>query len=136
MAELRHSASMGSRASSSPAKRDAAAIPLTFDRHRDHPSGDYDDDDPRRDRDRDPLRFLPPSLRSLIHLDDARALASSHSRILAVLGLILCVAALVSLPSLWSRLVILSLEKIVAFFWGKFLFWSFTESFERSLSDL
>ncbi|KAM0942733.1 putative GDP-fucose protein O-fucosyltransferase [Dioscorea sansibarensis] len=104
MAELRHSASMGSRTSSSPAKRDAAAIPLTFDRHRDHPSGDYDDDDPRRDRDRDPPRYLPPSLRSLIPLDDARALASSHSRILAALGLILCVAALVSLPSLWSRL--------------------------------
>ncbi|WOK96866.1 hypothetical protein Cni_G05574 [Canna indica] len=111
MAELRHSASMGSRASSavSPAKRDDPSAPFISAASVDGGGRDWD-----RDRDKDPHRVpfgssllhlhLPSPIRSLLALEDPRVSTSSSYRILVAFLAFLVVAVLFFVPSLWSRL--------------------------------
>ncbi|RWW00797.1 hypothetical protein BHE74_00031773 [Ensete ventricosum] len=110
MAELRHSASMGNRASagSSPVKRDDPSAPFVSAGGADGGGRDRD-----RDRDKDPHRapfassvlHLPPPIRSLLALEDPRVSTSTAYRILVAFLAFLVLAGLLSLPSLWSRLV-------------------------------
>lgn len=102
MAELRHSSSsLGSRASSSPMKRDEDASPLIHD----HIPQDDDDDHPRHSvRDRD--RSFWSQLHSFFPFfnDDPRV--SQHgSRISLLLLLFVAIAGLISLFSILHRLV-------------------------------
>ncbi|XP_073010195.1 protein PECTIC ARABINOGALACTAN SYNTHESIS-RELATED isoform X1 [Typha latifolia] len=115
MAELRHSASIGSRgasAASSPVKRDDAATPFISST-----AGGGRDRDRDADRDKEPHRssspfspsavllHLHPPFRSLLSLEDPRSPSSSISyRILLVFLAFLLFAGLLSLPSLWTRL--------------------------------
>ncbi|KAG1359052.1 protein PECTIC ARABINOGALACTAN SYNTHESIS-RELATED [Cocos nucifera] len=109
MAELRHSASMGARAVSSPSHRDDPTHPFAAALD----AGDGGAAPARsssrgRDRDKDPhhhrafasaVLHLPPPLRSLLSLEDPRL----AYRILAVIAFLL-VAGILSVSSLWSRL--------------------------------
>ncbi|CAL9055796.1 protein PECTIC ARABINOGALACTAN SYNTHESIS-RELATED [Musa acuminata AAA Group] len=109
MAELRHSASMGNRASagSSPVKRDDPSAPFVSASGVDGGGRDRD-----RDRDKDPHRapfassvlHLPPPIRSLLALEDPRVSTSTAYRILVAFLAFLVLAGFLSLPSLWSRL--------------------------------
>ncbi|KAL4348013.1 hypothetical protein GQ457_17G001050 [Hibiscus cannabinus] len=102
MVELRHSgSSLGSRASSSPMKRDEDASPLIHD----HISQDADDEDhPRhtpRDRDR-AFWFQTHSLFPFLN-DDPR-FSQHSSRISLLLLLLIAVAGLISVFSILQRL--------------------------------
>jgi hypothetical protein len=119
MAELRHStaAAAASRASNSPAKRDsdASASSSPFASTSAARGRDDDDDDDGKDAHRSsPLlpqhhhhkQLLPSPLRSLLALEDPRpATASLSYRILLAILALLLLAALFSVPSLWSRFV-------------------------------
>ncbi|KAG2708101.1 hypothetical protein I3843_05G160600 [Carya illinoinensis] len=99
MVELRHSSSIGSRASSSPMKRDDVSSPLSPDNH---PS--YDDDHDRhssKDRDRHFWYHLP-SICPFFN-DDAR-FSPHNSRIWLLFVLFLALAGFVSVSSIVNRL--------------------------------
>lgn len=106
MAELRHSSSLGSRAGSSPKKRDDTASPLIHDHRAEN------DDEGRirhsfRDRDR------PNWFNSPFFSDDPRV--SQHSsKISFLLVLIIMIAAVISIFSIVNQLV--SNAYIVTFF--------------------
>ncbi|XP_010248690.1 PREDICTED: uncharacterized protein At1g04910 [Nelumbo nucifera] len=99
MVELRHSSSMGTRASSSPMKREEDTTPLVLKNQAD----DDEDDHDRHSRDRD--RPFCLGLQSLFpYFSDETRVSLQHSKIsLAVLPLIL-IAGLISIPSIWNRL--------------------------------
>ena len=130
MVELRHSnSSLGSRASSSPMKRDEDASPLIHDRIRQ----DDDDNHPRhslRDRDR--------SFWSQIHSffpffsDDPRV--SQHgSRISLLLFLFVAIAGLISIFSILHRLVrkrfTLLLNSLITQYFYRFFFFMLRRNF-------
>lgn len=100
MAELRHSSSLGSRATSSPMKRDGESSPLVADSRPD------DDDDGRHSaRDRD--RGLWNHLHTLytLHFADDHRVSPHYSRISVFLLVALALAVLISVFSIVSRLV-------------------------------
>ncbi|PKU84964.1 protein PECTIC ARABINOGALACTAN SYNTHESIS-RELATED [Dendrobium catenatum] len=118
MPELRHSVSMGTRAVSSPVKRDDTVSSLfsgdiaggsVDDGHRPFARGRDRNRDRDHDRDKEAHRSfllrLPNFIRSFLSLDDLRAysLLSSHRVHLAFLAFLLLIG-LVSLPYLWTRL--------------------------------
>ena len=92
MAELRHSSSVGARASSSPMKRDEDASPLIH--------GTTHDDDHRhhfsRDRDRSFWSFLS---------DDPRVFSLLNSKISLFLVAVFAIVGLISAFSIFNRLV-------------------------------
>ncbi|XP_057948800.1 protein PECTIC ARABINOGALACTAN SYNTHESIS-RELATED isoform X1 [Malania oleifera] len=95
-AELRHSSSLGSRASSSPMKRDEDSSPLMPENH-----PDQDDDDDRhssRDRDRPCWSNLFPFV-----ADEPRALVQ-NSKISLLVIFIVILAGLISVSSIVNRL--------------------------------
>lgn len=87
MAELRHSTSMGTRASSSPAKRDEDALPFV----------------PEIADDRKPV----PPLFFLLKDKDL------YVKIVLSVLLFLLLAALVAIPSVWKRLVCVLLKLLM-----------------------
>ncbi|KAH9708603.1 protein PECTIC ARABINOGALACTAN SYNTHESIS-RELATED [Citrus sinensis] len=96
MAELRHSSSLGSRAGSSPMKRDDTASPLIHEQHAD------DDDDGRsrhlfRDRVRSIWSYFP-------FLSDDPRVSQQNSRISLCLALFVVVAGLISILSIVNHL--------------------------------
>lgn len=96
MAELRHSSSLGSRAGSSPMKRDDTASPLIHEQHAD------DDDDGRsrhlfRDRVRSIWLYFP-------FLSDDPRVSQQNSRISLCLALFVVVAGLISILSIVNHL--------------------------------
>ncbi|KAK1576210.1 hypothetical protein Q3G72_011913 [Acer saccharum] len=98
MAELRHSSSLGSRAGSSPMKRDDTASPLIHD----HQNITTDDDDgrsrhPFRDRDRTIWSYFP------FFIDDPRV-SQHNSRISLFLVVFIIIAGLISVLSILNRL--------------------------------
>ncbi|KAG6496732.1 hypothetical protein ZIOFF_044602 [Zingiber officinale] len=109
MAELRHSASMSSRASAgaSPAKVEEASHSFVSAAATDLGGRDQD-----RDHDKDPHRHffasallnLPAPFRSLFALEDPRVSTSYSYRILVGFLAFLVLVGLLSLPSFWSRL--------------------------------
>ncbi|XP_042407447.1 protein PECTIC ARABINOGALACTAN SYNTHESIS-RELATED-like [Zingiber officinale] len=109
MAELRHSASMSSRASAgaSPAKVEEASHSFVSAAATDLSGRDQD-----RDHDKDPHRHffasallnLPAPIRSLFALEDPRVSTSYSYRILVGFLAFLVLVGLLSLPSFWSRL--------------------------------
>jgi hypothetical protein len=104
MAELRHATAAATRASGSPSKRDAetasASAPLVAS-----PRGGGKDG-PRASLPLHQRWSLPPPVRSLLAFEDPRSLAASVSyRILVATVACLALAALLSVPSVWSRLV-------------------------------
>lgn len=108
--ELRHSSSIGSRASSSPMKRDDVSSPLSPDNH---PS--YDDDHDRhssKDRDRHFWYHLP-SICPFFN-DDAR-FSPHNSRIWLLFVLFLALAGFVSVSSIVNRLVSILIARCSAF---------------------
>uniref|UniRef100_A0A0E0Q1U9 Uncharacterized protein n=1 Tax=Oryza rufipogon TaxID=4529 RepID=A0A0E0Q1U9_ORYRU len=114
MAELRHAtaAAAATRASSSPAKRDAessaSSSPLVASSSspRGGGGGDGKDGAPRSSAPLHHQKYhLPSPLRSLLALEDPRSpTASASYRILVAVVACLFVAALVSAPSVWSRI--------------------------------
>lgn len=122
MVELRHSSSLGNRATSSPMKRDEDSSPLVPDRQSD------DDDD--RDRDRHSIRDRPYSRLSFQSLcpyfgDDARV-SPYNSRISLLFIFLLVTAGLIAIFSIVKRLVSSSLALCFALFtriW--FIYFSF-----------
>lgn len=115
MAELRHAtaAAAATRASSSPAKRDAesSASSSPFVASSSSPrgggGGDGKDGAPRSSAPLHHQKYhFPSPLRSLLALEDPRSpTASASYRILVAVVACLFVAALVSAPSVWSRIV-------------------------------
>ncbi|XP_020583589.1 uncharacterized protein At1g04910 [Phalaenopsis equestris] len=118
MAEIRHSVAMGTRAGSSPLKRDDTVSPFFSgemaggsdgDGHRPFSRGRDRSRDRDHDRDKEPHRsfplHLPHYIRSLLPLDDPRvySLFSSHRFQLASFALLLLLG-LLSLPFIWTRL--------------------------------
>ncbi|KAL5724925.1 hypothetical protein ACHQM5_008127 [Ranunculus cassubicifolius] len=96
MAELRHSSSIGTRASSSPKKRDEETSPLMI------PEEQPDDEDDRhssRDRDR-------PFWHQFYYLlfDETRVSAQHHSKISLALLCLCVLAGFISIPLIWNRL--------------------------------
>lgn len=100
MAELRHSSSLGSRASSSPLKRDGDLSPLV-------PDNQLDDDDERdRDSSKDRDRSFLSHFQQLCPFfnDDARV-PPHNSRISLFLILLLVFVGLISIFSVVNKLV-------------------------------
>lgn len=113
MAELRHSSSLGSRASSSPMKRDGDSSPLIPDNHHHHhhqlDDDDHDDRDRHSSKDRD-RPFLSHHFHSLCPFfnDDSRV--SPHtSRISLFFIFFLVLVALISIFSIVNKWVSLLL---------------------------
>ncbi|KAL5759971.1 hypothetical protein ACOSP7_018474 [Xanthoceras sorbifolium] len=101
MAELRHSSSLGSRAGSSPMKRDDTASPLIHDHHTTTAAA-ADDDGGRsrhssRDRDRTIWSYFP------FFIDDPRV-SQHNSRISLFLVVFIIIAGLISVLSILNRL--------------------------------
>jgi hypothetical protein len=109
MAELRHAtvAAAAARASSSPAKRDAESASSPFLPSPRGGGGDGGKDGALRSS--PPLHQrcpLPAPVRALLALEDPRSPSAPASyRILLAVLVCLALAALVSAPSVWSRLV-------------------------------
>lgn len=102
MAELRHSSSLGSRASSSPLKREEDTVPLI---HEDQP-----DDDRHSSRDHRDRPFWWHHFQSLCpYFNDETRVSLYHSKIYFVLLFLIFLAVLISIPSIWNRFVSLSL---------------------------
>ncbi|KAF8408330.1 hypothetical protein HHK36_007479 [Tetracentron sinense] len=99
MAELRHSSSIGSRASSSPMKRDEDASPLIPENQAD----DDDDHDRHPSRDRERPFWLYFQSQSPYFSDETRV-SPKHSRISLALLFFILIAGLISIPSIWNRL--------------------------------
>lgn len=98
MVELRHSSSIGSRAASSPLKRDDDASPFFPDNHQD----DDDDHDRHSSKDRD--RPCWYNFQSICFNDDTR-FSPHNSRIWLFFGLVLVLAGLIAVFSIVNRLV-------------------------------
>lgn len=121
MAELRHSSSLGSRAGSSPMKRDDTASPLIHEQHAD------DDDDGRsrhlfRDRVRSIWSYFP-------FLSDDPRVSQQNSRISLCLALFVVVAGLISILSIVNHLV----SYLVLFCFGIFFFFNFSGQCSKNL---
>ncbi|KAF6157502.1 hypothetical protein GIB67_004440 [Kingdonia uniflora] len=100
MAELRHSSSIGSRASSSPLKRDEDTSPLIIPE---------DDRYSSRDRDRSSSSssfFFSQHFSNLFPYvnDETRVSTQQHSKILLALLSLTLIVGFVSFPSIWNRL--------------------------------
>ncbi|OVA20828.1 GDP-fucose protein O-fucosyltransferase [Macleaya cordata] len=97
MAELRHSSSIGSRASSSPLKREEDTVPLIPEDHPDdrHSSRDHRDNRP----------FWWHHFQSLCpYFTDETRVSPYHSKILLFFLSLFLLAGLISIPSIWNRL--------------------------------
>ena len=100
MAELRHSSSIGSRATASPMKRDDVTSPLA-------PENLPHDDDGRDRHSRDRVRSLFSNFQSL-YADETRP-HSYNSKISLFVLILLILAGLLSLSSILNRLVSIGL---------------------------
>jgi hypothetical protein len=104
MAELRHATAAATRAPGSPSKRDAEAASASSPFVASPRGGGKDG--PRAPLPLHQRCSLPPTVRSLLSLEDPRSPASSASyRILVAAFACLALAAFLSAPSVWSRLV-------------------------------
>ncbi|KAF5195079.1 O-fucosyltransferase, partial [Thalictrum thalictroides] len=103
MAELRHSSSIGSRASSSPMKRDEDTTPFIIPE--DQPNDDDDDDDDNRHSSRDRDRPFWHNFYNFFS-DDTRVSLhhSNNNKISLALLSLLLLAGFISLPLIWNRL--------------------------------
>lgn len=121
MAELRHSSSLGSRAGSSPMKRDDTASPLIHEQHAD------DDDDGRsrhlfRDRVRSIWSYFP-------FVSDDPRVSQQNSRISLCLALFVVVAGLISILSIVNHLV----SYLLLSCFGIFFFFNFSVQSSKNL---
>ncbi|KAL6010737.1 hypothetical protein ACLOJK_001179 [Asimina triloba] len=109
MAELRHSASLGSRAASSPMKRDEDSMPFVAEEH-DRGGDDDDERHPSKDRDRGFLSSFAYTACPFFFADDSRVpphssfVSDSSFKIFVAFIALLLIAAVASFPSIWNRL--------------------------------